>query len=53
MQSAQPLSIDHLQVFLDLAPTALVAVTIEGKVVFSNKLAQSYFHYSQDELTKK
>lgn len=50
MQHAQPLTIDHLQVFLDLAPTALLAVTNEGKVVFSNRLAQSYFRYSQDEL---
>jgi two-component system cell cycle sensor histidine kinase/response regulator CckA len=50
MQRAQPLSIDHLQVFLDLAPTALLAVTRQGNVVFSNKLAQSYFLYSQEEL---
>jgi two-component system cell cycle sensor histidine kinase/response regulator CckA len=47
------LGISHLQVLLDSAPTALLAVTDEGVVVFSNKLAQKYFLYSQDELKGK
>ncbi len=47
------LGIGHLQALLDSAPTALLAVTDEGVVVFSNKLAQSYFLYSQDELKGK
>ena len=47
------LGIDHLQVLLDSAPTALLAVTDAGLVVFSNQLAQRYFLYSQDELKGK
>ncbi|MEY4641156.1 MAG: hypothetical protein RLZZ227_1150 [Pseudomonadota bacterium] len=45
--------INHLQALLDSAPTALLAVTEEGIVVFSNMLAQSYFRYSREELRGK
>jgi PAS domain S-box-containing protein len=44
---------DHLQALLDSAPIALLAVTDQGRVVFSNKLAQQYFLYDQDELKGK